>query len=149
MTAVALPELDLTRLRHAVERLDLPNVDLPRLDLDRLDLEGARRDLGRMRSSLGNDIAKFELDVPRVDLPHLDLPHVDLPHVNLPDLDQLLGRKRRSPGPSGGVLVGVVALLAGLVAGAVLAYFLNPSKGARRRRSARRRLGRIKRRVLG
>ena len=66
MTAVALPEFDLTRLRHAVDRLDLP--DLRRLDLD---LDGARRDLARIRGTVESDIAKLDIDLPHVDLGHV------------------------------------------------------------------------------
>jgi len=134
MTAVALPELDLTRLRHAVDRLDLP--DLRRLDLD---FEGAKRDLARFRDDVQDDIANLDID----------LPHVDLGHVDLPSLDDLFGRNRRATMPAGAIAVGGLALLGGLAMGALLAFFLNPSKGAKRRRQARRRLGRVKRRVLG
>ena len=129
MTAVALPELDLTRLRNAVERLDIPN----------LDLDGARRDLARFRSAVEDDLHKLDID----------LPHVDLSAIDLPDLDQLFGRKRRTAAPSGSLLVGGLALLGGLAIGGVLAFFLHPGKGTKRRRQARRRLGRLKRRVLG
>ena len=114
MTAVALPELDLTRLRHAVDRLDLP--DLRHLELD---LEGARRDLARLRDDVQDDIAKLDIE-----LPHFDMGKVDLPMLGL-------------------------ALLGGLAMGALLAFFLNPSKGPKRRKQARRRLGRIKRRLVG
>lgn len=127
MTAVVLPELDLTRLRNAVERLDLP-------DIRNLDLDDARRDLARLRTSVEGDIARLDLDLPSMDLP---------------SLDELFGRTRRSATPSGSLLVGGLALLGGLAMGAVLAFFLNPSKGAKRRKQARRRLGRIKRRLLG
>lgn len=127
MTAVALPELDLTRLRHAVERLDLP-------DLRNLDLDDARRDLARLRTSVESDLARLDIDLPAVDLP---------------SLDDLFGRTRRSATPSGSLIVGGLALLGGLAIGALLAFFLNPSKGPKRRKQARRRLGRIKRRLLG
>ena len=134
MTAVALPEFDLTRLRHAVDRLDLP--DLRHLELD---LDGARRDLARFRGEVQDDLAKLDID----------LPHVDLARVDLPSLDDLFGRSRRSVTPTGSLVVGGLALLGGLALGALLAFFLNPSKGPKRRRQARRRLGRLKRRVLG
>lgn len=127
MTAVVLPELDLTRLRHAVERLDIP-------DLRRLDLDDARRDLARLRSTVEGDIARLD---------------IDLRDVDLPSLDELFGRTRRSATPTGSLVVGGLALLGGLAVGALLAFLLNPSKGARRRKQARRRLGRIKRRLLG
>lgn len=126
MTAVSMPDLDLSRLRSAVDRLDLSAVDLPHLDLD---LDSARRDLARFRSAVED---------------------IDLPVIDLPDLDQLLGRSRqRSLVPSGSLLVGGLALLGGLALGGLVAYFLNPAKGTKRRRAVRRRLGRLKRRVLG
>lgn len=127
MTAVVLPELDLTRLRNAVERLDLP-------DLRNLDLDDARRDFARLRTAVEGDIAKLD---------------IDLPNVDLPSLDDLFGRTRRSATPIGSLLVGGLALLGGLAIGALMAFFLNPSKGAKRRKQARRRLGRVKRRLLG
>ena len=111
MTAVARPDLDLTRLRHAVERIDL---------------DGTFRDLGRLRAAVEGDIARLDL----------------------PDLDRVFGR-RRAVTPSGSLLVGALALAGGLALGGLVAFFLNPSKGAKRRRQARRRLVRVKRRVLG
>jgi len=158
MTAVTLPEIDLARLRAAIERLDLPTVDLPWLDLERIDLDGARRDLGpaisRLRSALEDEVGQLDLsrlDLSRLDLSRLDLPGVDLPNVDLPSLDRLFGR-RRKPEPwitPGSVSVALLALLGGLALGSVVAFFLNPAKGAQRRRALRRRLGRVKRRVLG
>lgn len=172
MTAVTLPEIDLARLRAAVERLDLPSVDLPWIDLDRIDLEGARRDLGpaiaRLRGALEEELGQLDLsrldkrlDLSRLDLSKLELPAIDLPRIDLPilvdkpgdlpSLDDLLGR-RRKPEPwlnPGSVGVAALALLGGLALGGLVAFFLNPSKGARRRKAVRRRLGRLKRRVLG
>ncbi|MFN8623268.1 MAG: hypothetical protein U0869_21225 [Chloroflexota bacterium] len=168
MTAVTLPEIDLARLRAAVERLDLPTVDLPWLDLERIDLEGARRDLrpviARLRSALEDEVGQLDLskldrarldlskvDLARIDLPAFDLPAFDLPDVSLPSIDALLGRRRR-PEPwitPGSVSVALLAMLGGLAAGAVVAFYLNPAKGAQRRRALRRRLGRAKRRLLG
>jgi len=129
MTAVARPDLDLTRLRHAVERIDL---------------DGTFRDLGRLRAAVEGDIAR--LDLP--DLSTLDLSRIDPRHMDLPDLDRVFGR-RRAVTPSGSLLVGALALAGGLALGGLVAFFLNPSKGAKRRRQARRRLVRVKRRVLG
>jgi hypothetical protein len=129
MTAVTIPDLDLERIGAAVDRLDLPSVDLPRIDVD---LESAKRDLARLAATVQDDLAR-----------------VDLPGIDLPDLDQLLGRGRKTGIPSGSLLVGGAALIGGLALGGLLAFFFHPAKGAKRRRGARRRLGRIVRRVLG
>ncbi len=139
MNAVAIP-LDLARIRGAVERLDLPQIDLR--NLDRSDLEHLRHDVGRIVADV--DLQK---DLQRL-VGDLDLPA--LPQIDLPDLDQLFGR-RKAPGllSGGSVFVGVVALLGGLALGGLIAFFLHPSKGDKRRRKLRRRLGRVKRRLLG
>ncbi len=142
MTAVALP-IDLARLRDAVERLDLPGLDLRSLDvrtIDRGDLEALRRDLTRRVAdiSIQADIQRLIDDVDR--------------SVDLPAIGRILGGRRPGGMPriSGGTLfVGSVALLGGLALGGMVAFFLHPSKGPRRRRAAFRRLGRVKRRLLG
>lgn len=122
MPAAVLPRFDLDRLRNAVEDLDLEGIDL----------DGARRDLARLRSAVED-----------VELPHFELP-------DLPDLESILGRSRRgSAMPSGSLIVGGLALLGGVALGGAMAFFLHPAKGPKRRKQLRKRLGRIKRRVLG
>lgn len=136
MTAVAIP-IDLARIRDAVERLDLPEVDLRGLDLS--DLETLRRDLARRFGEAGQ-----QLDLQRL------LRDIDLPEFDLPDLDALFGRRR--PGvfsvTGGSLFVGTLALLGGIAMGGLVAFFLHPSKGQRRRKAVRKRLGRAKRRLL-
>jgi hypothetical protein len=136
MTAVAIP-IDLARIRDAVERLDLPEVDLRGLDLS--DLESLRRDLARRLDDAG-----LQRDLQRL------LKDIDLPAIDLPDLDALFGRKR--PGvfsvTGGSLFVGTLAMLGGLALGGLVAFFLHPSKGQRRRKAVRKRLGRVKRRLL-
>jgi hypothetical protein len=146
MTAVALPELDLARVRAAVERFEVSGRELPHMDLDRLraaveDIDLPHMDLDRLRAAVED-----------IDLSNLDLDRLDLPHVTLPDLHLagLLERSRRSPWFSASsILVGGAALLGGLALGGLLAFFLHPTKGARRRKKARRRSGRVVRRVRG
>lgn len=139
MTAVAIP-IDLARIRDAVERLDLPAIDLRDLrNLDRGDLEQLRRDVSRL---VGDSDVQRELQ--RL------LNDIDLPTIDLPGLDDLFGRRRKPSLVTGGsVAVGTVALLGGLALGGVIAFFLHPSKGQKRRRKLRRRLGRVKQRLLG
>lgn len=136
MNAVAIP-IDLARIRDAVERLDLPEVDLRGLDLS--DLEALRHDLARRFSDAG-----LQRDLQRL------LRDVDLPDFDLPDLDALFGRKR--PGvfsvTGGSLFVGTIAMLGGIALGGMVAFFLHPSKGQRRRKALRKRLGRVKRRLL-
>jgi hypothetical protein len=136
MNAVAIP-IDLARIRDAVERLDLPEVDLRGLDLS--DLEALRRDLARRLDDAG-----LQRDLQRL------LKDIDLPNLDLPDLDALFGRKR--PGvfsvTGGSLFVGTLAMLGGLALGGLVAFFLHPSKGQRRRKAVRKRLGRVKRRLL-
>lgn len=137
MTAVAIP-IDLARIREAVERLDLPDVDLRGLDLS--DLDSLRRDMTRRLTDAG-----LQRDLQRL------LRDIDLPDIDLPDLDALFGRKKR-PGvfsvTGGSLFVGTLAMLGGLALGGLVAFFLHPSKGLKRRRQLRKRLGRVKRRLL-
>jgi hypothetical protein len=72
----------------------------------------------------------------RFDLPRIDLPRIELPAVQLPGNARLRGLHgdRGSRGRSIGTL-----LLAG-VAGAVLAYFLDPERGRGRRAQGRDRV---------
>ena len=141
MTAVAIP-IDLARIREAVERLDLPDVDMRGLDLS--DLDALRHDLTRRLTDAG-----LQRDLQRL-LKEVDLPAFDLPSLDLPDLDALFGRKR--PGvfsvTGGSLFVGTLALLGGIALGGLVAFFLHPSKGQRRRKANRTRLGRVKRRLL-
>jgi hypothetical protein len=175
MTAVALPDLDLTRFRSALDDLDLPWLDPRHLDLaplraalERLDLadvDPRHLDLAPLRAALERldlaDVDPRHLDLARIRaaFEELDLTHVDLPHVDLPTVDRVSaelrelfpGRRRRgflwSPGAP--VAVGIAALLGGMLVGGALAWLFHPGKGPERRAAVRRRLGRLKRRVLG
>jgi hypothetical protein len=134
MTSVTIP-IALARIRGAVERVDLPAIDLRHLDAP--DLEGLRRDVGRLVADV--DVQK---DLQRI------IGDLDLPAVDLPDLDTLFGRRRAGVG-TGTIAVGGLALLGGLAMGVLVAFFLHPAKGPKRRRQLRKRLGRVKRRLLG
>ena len=145
MTAVAIP-IDLARIRSALERLELPEMDLRQLDLS--DLDSLRRELGRRLPDVDLQRVLADLDLDRLELPRFDLPKVDL--NDLPDLDTLFGRRKpASAVGSGGIVLGLAALLGGLALGGLLAFLLHPEKGPKRRRQLRRRLGRVKRRLLG
>lgn len=138
MNAVAIP-IDLARIRGAVDRLDLPAIDLR--NLDRSDLGDLRHDIVRMvgDTDLQKDLQRLMGD--------LDLPA--LPAIDLPDLDDLFGRRKPGLLSGGSIVVGGLALLGGIAMGGLIAFFLHPSKGQKRRRQLRRRLGRVKRRLLG
>jgi hypothetical protein len=192
MTAVALPDIDLARLRSALEGVDLARLDPRQLDLRALRAAVERAepsgvDLHRLRDSLGRldrpdlealglarlrsaldeldlprvDLPRVDLprvDLPRVDLPRVDLPRVDLPRVDLPDLERIgrdLGsRLRRDQDmrvdvPSAPIVVGLAALVGGLLIGVGLAWLLHPRYGRRRRARVLAGLRGVRRRVLG
>ena len=124
MTAWDLRDMDQEAIQEALRSIELPAIDLTRL------------------SRLRDDLAAF--DRPHVDLSRLELPSVDLSHLDLGRFGrrpskQSLGFLAVRPTPL--FFLGLLAALGGLLAGAVLAWFMHPAQGPKRRRWLKRRLG--------
>ena len=143
MAVLRLPSVDTEAVRDAVRDLSR-DVDLSRLsairdDLAQLDLPSAsdlRRELAQLELPSASDLRR-ELD--RFD-------------VELPDVGRILRRQPPKPTPwlqmpSTALALGAVALVAGVVAGGVLAWLFQPDRGVERRKAVRRRLHRLQRSI--
>ena len=128
MAVLRLPSVDAEAVREAVRDLSR-DVDLSRLsairdDLSQLELPSA--------SDLRRELDRFDVD--------------------LPDVGRILRRQPPKPTPwlqmpSTALALGAVALVAGVVAGGVLAWLFQPDRGVERRKAVRRRLHRLQRSI--
>jgi hypothetical protein len=143
MAALRLPQVDTDMLRDVVR-------DLSR-DLDTSRLAGLREELGHFDVHRADDL--------RRELAKLDLPSAgDLRREfhrlerDLPDVGRRLARPARRaafslPTITPTIVMGSVALLAGVAMGGVLAWLYQPGVGVRRRKAVRRRRHRLQRKI--
>jgi hypothetical protein len=130
--AVSLPHVDVDAVRDAVRDLSR-DLDVSRLEVPRLSV--IRDELARLELPSADDVRRelerFERD--------------------LPDVGRLLHRPAKSTpwlqAPSTAIMLGAVALVAGVVAGGILAWLYQPERGVQRRKALRRRMHKFQRKV--
>ena len=142
MAVLRLPQVDADTLRDVMR-------DLSR-DLDMSRLNALRDDLGHIDLHRGDDLRR---ELAKLDLPSAGDLRRELHRLerDLPDVRGRLARPARAafalPTITPTVVLGSVALMAGVAMGGVLAWLYQPGVGVQRRKAVRRRLHRLQRRI--
>ena len=147
MAVLRLPQVDGDTLRDVMHELSR---DLSR-DLDMSRLTTLRDDLGHIDLHRGDDLRR---ELAKLDLPSAGDVRRELHRLerDLPDVRRRLARPARRaafalPTITPTVVLGSVALMAGVAMGGVLAWLYQPGVGVQRRKAVRRRLHRLQRRI--